>query len=91
MKDYLKDSVLQDADMFYYNWVWIEDFSDMASKEDNGENLDVGLDLSIERKWDFMKHRARRKLAIGLICFIPLTRTRRSVLKGDGGGKESSP
>jgi hypothetical protein len=56
MRDYLKESVLQDADMFYYNWVWIEDFSNIANKKEkeaDPDTLDVGLDLNIEHKWDF--------------------------------------
>jgi hypothetical protein len=56
LKDKLKGSVIQSADMFYYNWFWIEDFTGMEDKTKepkNSENLEVGLDLSIERKWDF--------------------------------------
>lgn len=56
LKDKLKGSIIQSADMFYYNWFYVDDFSgleDLTKKPYNSENLEVGLDLSIERKWDF--------------------------------------
>jgi len=56
LKDRLKGSVIQSADMFYYNWFWMEDFSGLEDKTiepANSEVLESGLDLSVERKWDF--------------------------------------
>lgn len=56
LKEKLKGSVIQSADMFYYNWFYVDDFSgleDLTKKPYNSDNLEVGLDLSIERKWDF--------------------------------------
>lgn len=52
----LKGSVIQSANMFYHNWVWIEDFTgyvDKTKQPENKDNLETGLDLSVERKWDF--------------------------------------
>jgi hypothetical protein len=51
----LKGSVIQSSDIFYHNWVWIEDWTGYADKEkepSNSSNLETGLDLSQERKWD---------------------------------------
>jgi hypothetical protein len=56
LKDKLKGSVIASSDMFYYNWFWLEDFtgiSDKSKEPENKDNLEVGLDLSVERKWDF--------------------------------------
>ena len=54
MRSKLKGSVIQDADMYYYNWVWIEDFTNNMNKaESDNDTKEVGLDLSIEHKWDF--------------------------------------
>src|SRR5205823_5713748 len=46
LKEQLTKSVIQSSDMFYYNWLWIENFSgiDKFSKQ-NYDNLEVGLDL----------------------------------------------
>lgn len=52
----LKGSVIQSADMFYYNWFWCDDwtgFIDKTDEPDNKQNLETGLDLSRERKYDF--------------------------------------
>jgi len=46
MKEFLNRSVIQSSDMYNYNWVWLENFS-------NRHNLESGLDLSISQKWDF--------------------------------------
>lgn len=56
LKDKIKGSVISSSDMFYYNWFWLEDFTgmeDRSAEPKNKDNLEVGLDLSIERKWDF--------------------------------------
>ena len=46
MRDKLKGSVLQDADIYYYNWVWIEDFTNNLNKcESDNDTKEVGLDL----------------------------------------------
>ncbi len=51
---YLQKSAIQNQDQYAYNWLHVEDFSyqsiDTAGQKDN---LLSGLDLSIERKWDF--------------------------------------
>jgi hypothetical protein len=53
LRSYLKGSVIQSADMYYHNWVWIEDFSLTENKDKLSSNKSSGLDLSVERKWDF--------------------------------------
>jgi len=52
LKDQLKNTVIQSSDMFYYNWVWIDNFSGFESCY-GCDNLSSGLDLSINQKWDF--------------------------------------
>ena len=50
----MKGSVIQSVNVFYYNWLWIEDFTLKDNKEDKmADNKLAGLDLSVERKWDF--------------------------------------
>jgi hypothetical protein len=56
LRDKLKGSVIQSSDMFYHNWVWIEDwtgFVDKTIEPRNIQNIETGLDLTTERKWDF--------------------------------------
>jgi len=56
LKDKIKGSILESSNAYYYNWVWIESFSGYDDKSCipiNSENLETGLDLSLERKWDF--------------------------------------
>lgn len=53
LKDKLKDTVYLNSDIFYYNWFWLEDFSGITKETTNEQNLETGLDLSVERKWDF--------------------------------------
>ena len=46
---YLKDKVLQTANIYQYNWFHMDSFT--GSKYEPA-NLEDGLDLSIEQKWD---------------------------------------
>lgn len=51
LQDYLKGSVIQNTNIYQFNWVWIEDFTGVMKGED-GSNLETGLDLNAEKKWD---------------------------------------
>lgn len=51
LKDCLKGSVLQTSNMYQYNWFYRDSFDGMCSVE-KLNNLDTGLDLSVEQKWD---------------------------------------
>jgi hypothetical protein len=56
LRPMLKGSVIQSADIYYYNWFWCDDWSGYVDKESNHENkqnLETGLDLNRERKYDF--------------------------------------
>ena len=53
MYPYLKDSVIQNASIYRHNWFYLEDFSNLVNKDGKDSNLSGGLDLSIERKWEF--------------------------------------
>ncbi len=73
LKDKLKGSVIQSADMFYYNWFYVDDFSgneDLTKKPYNSENLEVGLDLSVERKWDFYAQQVNTVAQVMLIQLL---------------------
>lgn len=54
MKECLKGSVLQTSNIYQYNWFHRDKFDGVCL--DDGDqvltNLDTGLDLSIEQKWD---------------------------------------
>lgn len=53
LKDCLKGSVLQTSNMYQYNWFYRDRFDGLCLKEgEKISNLDTGLDLSIEQKWD---------------------------------------
>lgn len=55
-KDKLKDTLLYTSDVYYYNWVWIEDWTGLSDKTINPKDtsvLETGLSLDLERKWDF--------------------------------------
>ena len=52
-QDLLADSVLQNANIYKYNWVHIESFDGMKTTE-HDNNQEVGLDLTLEKKWDFV-------------------------------------
>jgi hypothetical protein len=52
----LKGSVIQSADIYYYNWFWLDEWTGLIEKgtePSNEQNLETGLDLSQERKYDF--------------------------------------
>lgn len=50
----LKGSVVQSADIYKYNWFWLEDFTGAENKLiDDYDNLEAGLNLDVERKYDF--------------------------------------
>lgn len=51
--DKLKESVLQNFSIYKYNWVHIDSFDNMNTTEHNNNDI-VGLDLSLEKKWDFI-------------------------------------
>lgn len=54
LKDKLKGSVIQSRNMFYYNWFWLSDYTGAENKLiDDYSNLETGIDLNMERKWDF--------------------------------------
>lgn len=59
-KKQLKGSVLQNQQIYSYNWFHCDDFSNSLSPSDSESlpvdknNLIDGIDLSIERKWDFV-------------------------------------
>jgi|GEM_PF-5367726 len=53
MKNKLRGSITQTSSMYYYNWHWIEDFSAIENDNKNKQNLESGLDLTTEHKWDF--------------------------------------
>ena len=38
--------------MYQYNWFHLDRFDGLDAKDDDVTNLDTGLDLSIEHKWD---------------------------------------
>lgn len=53
MKKCLKGSVLQTSNMYQYNWFHLDKFDGLCQKvEGELSNIDTGLDLSIEQKWD---------------------------------------
>lgn len=56
LKPSLKSSVIQNSNISAYNWSWIENFIENLSPEDRKNlpynNLRVGLDLTLEQKWD---------------------------------------
>ena len=51
LQNHIKDSVLQNGNIYSYNWVWIENFCGEKTI-DVHPNLDCGLPLDIEQKWD---------------------------------------
>lgn len=63
LRPLLKGSVIQSADIFYYNWLYIEDFSGIEKDTQHKDILDTGLDLSVERKWDFYAMQVNNNVA----------------------------
>jgi len=56
LKDQFKGSIIESSNVYYYNWVWIENFAgyvEKSGKVGDSDNIESGLDLSLERKWDF--------------------------------------
>lgn len=62
MREKLKGSLMLDSNVYKYNFVWIDDFSDYDAPIDRNEskddNLIRGIDLSSEQKWDFYMNKA---------------------------------
>ena len=57
MYQFVKGSVIQNADIYRHNWFWIDDFTDRAFKDDNNNFL-TGLDLyQLNVNTNFMLHR----------------------------------
>jgi hypothetical protein len=60
MKDKLRGSTIQSLNHFQYNWTWLENFDDAISPIQEPKqpvdivNLEQGLDLNIEQKYDFV-------------------------------------
>lgn len=62
LKDKLKGSLILSANVYAYNWFWLEDFSDqiapsekpLSSADGPDQNLKRGLDLTSDVKWDFI-------------------------------------
>ena len=58
-KDKLKESLILNYNMYKYNWMHIDDFSDRVScceerpHSVNDDNLEQGIDLNLEKKWSF--------------------------------------
>lgn len=49
MYPYLKDSPIQNANVYRHNWFYLEDFSNLVNKDGKDSNLSGGL----EEKWEF--------------------------------------
>lgn len=57
LKKRLKGSLILKSNIYYYNWFWVDDFTapkSLDEKSDKDMNAIQGLDLSVERKWDFV-------------------------------------
>lgn len=52
LKPYLDGGVLQNWNIYANNWFWMDDFTDFNSPIYDDPNLDVGLPLDVEQKWD---------------------------------------
>jgi hypothetical protein len=54
IKKQLKGSVIQTSAVFTYNWFHLEDFTGMYddNHRDDKDNLETGLPLELEQKWD---------------------------------------
>ena len=52
LQEKLRGSVIQSSNMYNYNWFWVDDFSQSKRLYDKNYNEEVGLDLSVERKYD---------------------------------------
>ena len=59
LQERIAGSVIQDPNMYSYNWFWLDDFSDYLSPSDlpiypPENNLLRGLSLEEQRKWEFV-------------------------------------
>jgi hypothetical protein len=59
LKDRLEGSLMLDANVYQYNWVWLDDFSGSPSMIDEKVRPDLdnyirGIDLSTEQKYDIL-------------------------------------
>lgn len=54
LREKLRGSAIQTADMFYYNWFWLQDFSgmDKGDTKVDSQNLLSGVSLEKEQKYD---------------------------------------
>ncbi len=52
LKDSLKGSVIQNHNIYHYNWFHRDVFDGEYSMENDMSNLAAGLDLNTEQKWD---------------------------------------
>ena len=52
LQEKLRGSVIQSSNMYSYNWFWVDDFSESNRLYEKNYNEEVGLDLSVERKYD---------------------------------------
>ncbi len=52
LQEKLKESITQNSNIYNYNQFWVEDFCNSGDLTKENHNLDCGLDLSIEQKWD---------------------------------------
>lgn len=59
VKDKIEGSVLQEADIYQYNWFHLEDFTGIYEIDpEDKNNIIVGLPLETEQKWDFYSRTA---------------------------------
>ncbi len=53
VKDKIQGSVIQNANIYRYNWFHIDNWSDIDLKDSQGAfNKDAGIGLNLEQKWD---------------------------------------
>jgi len=65
-KNMFKGTVIQGMDQYYFNWVWIENWSGTEELHSHVDtNKLTGLDLSRERKWDFYATSVQLPIAAG--------------------------
>lgn len=48
----LRGSVVQNSNIYHYNQFWVDDFCEYQRLWDTNSNLQCGLDLTKEQKWD---------------------------------------
>jgi len=52
LKPYLKDTVIQNWNIYANNWFWMDDFTKLGHCHEKDKNLDDGIPLDVEQKWD---------------------------------------